>query len=69
MASLKKAVGNADAIIIVTNHPEFNSIEKIIFDLHKKNADCIILDCWGILDKKLLCKYGFEYLKLGSKNK
>ena len=37
--------------------------------LRKKNADCIILDCWGILNKKRLCKYGFDYLKLGSKKK
>jgi UDP-N-acetyl-D-mannosaminuronate dehydrogenase len=68
-ASLKQATGNADAIIIATNHPEFKGIEKTIFNLRKKNTDCIILDCWGILDKKLLCKYGFDYIKLGSKKK
>ena len=68
-ATLKQAVGNADAIIIATNHPEFIGIEKKIFDLRKKNADCIVLDCWGILDKKRLQKYGFDYIKLGSKKK
>jgi UDP-N-acetyl-D-mannosaminuronic acid dehydrogenase len=68
-ASLKKAVEKADAIIIATNHPEFSGIENKIFDLRKKNAECIVLDCWGIMDERLLKKYGFEYVKLGSRKK
>jgi UDP-N-acetyl-D-mannosaminuronic acid dehydrogenase len=68
-ASLKRAVEEADAIIIATNHPEFDGIEKKIFELRKKNADCIVLDCWGIMDAQALQKYGFDYIKLGSRKK
>jgi UDP-N-acetyl-D-mannosaminuronic acid dehydrogenase len=68
-ASLKKAVYEADAIIIATNHPEFTGIEKKIFDLRGKKGDCIVLDCWSMLDTQTMDKYGFDYIKFGSRKK
>ena len=64
--SLQRAVKDADVIILATNHPEFKGIENKILSLRKKKTDCIIVDCWGMLDKNTLKKNGFDYIKLGS---
>lgn len=68
-ASMQKAVQDADIIILATNHREFKGIEKKLYSLRKNNGNCIIYDCWDMLDKNALQKYGFEYLKLGSRKK
>jgi UDP-N-acetyl-D-mannosaminuronic acid dehydrogenase len=68
-ASFDQAVKDADAIILATNHPEFKGIEKKIYNLRKKRTDYIILDCWSMLDKDVLEKCGFDYIKLGSRKK
>jgi UDP-N-acetyl-D-mannosaminuronic acid dehydrogenase len=65
--TLQKAVKNADIIVVATNHPEFADILPRISKLRNKKDDCIIFDCWDMLDRKTAEKYGFTYMKLGLK--
>ncbi|MGA2368134.1 MAG: nucleotide sugar dehydrogenase [Dehalococcoidia bacterium] len=65
--SFQKAVKDADVIVLATNHPEFADILPRIHKLRKKGDACVIFDCWDMLDKRTAKKYGFDYMKLGSK--
>ena len=36
-----------------------------ICELRNRDANRIVVDCWGILDESLAQKLGFDYIKLG----
>jgi len=66
---LKSAASNADAIILATNHPEFKGICNTLFRLSKHNPDCILVDCWAMINPYKAKKCGFDYLRFGSGKK
>ncbi|MDD5311766.1 MAG: nucleotide sugar dehydrogenase [Dehalococcoidia bacterium] len=64
--SLANAVKDADAIVLATNHPEFEGILDTIHNLRHSSAGCVIFDCWGMLEKATAQRLGFDYIKFGS---
>lgn len=64
--TLDDAVNNADVIILATNHPDFQGICKTLKSLNKHKADCIMVDCWGIVDRNEAKQSGFDYIRFGS---
>jgi len=67
--TLEEAVSNADAIILATNHPEFEGICETIYRLGKHNPGCVLVDCWGIINPDEAKKYGFDYIRFSSGKK
>ena len=63
--SFQKAVKDADVIILATNHPEFADILPRIYKVRNKKGDCIIFDCWNMLDKKTAEKYWLRLYEAG----
>ncbi|MBO3798463.1 MAG: nucleotide sugar dehydrogenase [Thermoproteota archaeon] len=61
--SLENAVGNADAIVIVTDHPEFKTIDLDM--LSKKMRNRIIIDGRRVIDPYRACESGFKYYGIG----
>ena len=64
--SLEDTVRDADAIVLATNHPEFEGICKAIYHLGKYSLDCIFFDCWGMMNSNEAKRYGFDYVRFGS---
>ena len=64
--TLEDAVSNADAIILATNHPEFDGLCQAIQHLDKPNQGCILIDCWGVIDSDEAKNCGFDYIRFGS---
>ena len=64
--TLESAVSNADAIILATNHPEFEGICQTIYRLSKHNFGCVLVDCWGMINSDEAKKCGFDYIRFGS---
>jgi len=64
--TLDNAVKNADVIILATNHPEFEGICETLRRLGSHSPDCLLVDCWGVINSKEAEKYGFDYLRFGS---
>jgi len=64
--TLEDAINNADAIILATNHPEFERSCKTIYQLGGYKPDCILIDCWGMIDDKEAKQLGFDYIRFGS---
>jgi len=67
--TLENAINKADAIVLATNHPEFEGICKAINHLGKYNPGCILIDCWSIINPEEAKKCGFDYLRFGSGKK
>jgi len=65
-STIEDAISNADAIVLAVNHPEFKEIHHKIqkFNLVKRN--CVLFDCWGMLNKEECKKSGFVYMRFGS---
>jgi UDP-N-acetyl-D-mannosaminuronic acid dehydrogenase len=63
--TLDNAIDNADVIILATNHPEFEGICETIHLLDTYSQDCILVDCWGIINSEEAKQYGFDYLRFG----
>ena len=66
---IEKAIENADAIIVATNHPEFKDAHKLIANLKKHKPDCVLVDCWGMFDSAEAKQLGFGYIRFGSGRK
>jgi UDP-N-acetyl-D-mannosaminuronic acid dehydrogenase len=64
--TLESAITNADAIILATNHPEFEGICQTVRSLGKHNADCVLVDCWGMIKSDEAKECGFDYMRFGS---
>jgi len=64
--TLESAVSNADAIILATNHPEFEEVCQTIYRLGKHKPDCVLADCWGMINSDEAKKCGFDYIRFGS---
>jgi UDP-N-acetyl-D-mannosaminuronic acid dehydrogenase len=64
--TLENAVNQADAIILATNHPEFEGICQTIHRLGNYKPDCIFVDCWGAINSDEAGQYGFDYIRFGS---
>ena len=64
--TLESAISNADAIVLATNHPEFEGVCQTIHRSSKCNPDCILVDCWGMMDRDEVKKCGFDYIRFGS---
>ncbi len=64
--SLEEAVKDADAIIIATNHSDFRDVHKKIATIGSHKKDCILVDCWGIVDREEAKASGFDYIRFGS---
>ena len=63
---LQHAVKDADAIVLATNHDNFKDVHKKIAGLNSHKNNCILVDCWGFLDKKEAKDLGFDYIRFGS---
>ncbi len=63
---LEDVVENSDAIVLATNHDNFKDVYKAIAKLKKHKENCILVDCWGFLDKTEAKSFGFDYLRFGS---
>ncbi|MEM2598740.1 MAG: nucleotide sugar dehydrogenase [Thermoproteota archaeon] len=61
--SLENAVGNADAIVIVTDHPEFKTIDLDMLSKTMRNR--IIIDGRRVIDPYRACESGFKYYGIG----
>ncbi|MBI2583429.1 MAG: nucleotide sugar dehydrogenase [Candidatus Aenigmarchaeota archaeon] len=61
--SLEESVMDADAIILAVNHNEFKGIEN---SLQGYKQNCILFDCWGMIDPLVAEKRGFKYMRFGS---
>ena len=66
---LGKAVENADAIIVATNHAEFEQIHRTIAKMKKHKQGCVFVDCWGMFDRNEIISHEFDYLRFGSGKK
>ncbi len=64
--TLEDAVSKTDAIILATNHPEFEGICQRIYRLGKHNPDCVLVDCWGMVNSSEAKQCGFDYIRFGS---
>jgi UDP-N-acetyl-D-mannosaminuronic acid dehydrogenase len=64
--TLESVVSGADAIILATNHPEFEGICQKIYRLGKHNPDCVLVDCWGMINSSEAKQCGFDYIRFGS---
>ena len=64
--TLESAVSNADAIILATNHPEFEGVCQTMHRLSKHKPDCVLVDCWGMINSDEAKEYGFDYIRFGN---
>lgn len=64
--ALEDAISNADAVILATNHPEFRGICKDLHSLGTHKPDCVLVDCWGMVNSYEAKQYGFDYIRFGS---
>lgn len=61
---LDTACGDAEVVILAVNHSEFRRLDlRNIARLAKK--DCLLVDCWGLVNPSEAEKYGIQYLGLG----
>jgi len=63
---LEDAVRDADAIILAVNHPKFDGVHKVIHKIGKHKPGCILVDCWGFINKDEARNLGFDYIRFGS---
>lgn len=64
--SFEDAVADADAIVLATNHSEFEGVCQRLKKLKKHKPDCILFDCWGMISAEEAGKCGLDYLRFGS---
>jgi len=63
---LEDIVKDVDVIILAMNHPEFRDVHKVISKFGKHKPNCILIDCWGFLNKDETKNLGFDYIRFGS---
>ena len=51
ISNLKDGFKSVDAVVVMTNHPDFESI-RIRSMLGLANKPCLLLDCWGLYSKE-----------------
>jgi len=62
--SLEDALSEADAIVLATNHQVYGELDpKEVSKLVK--PDCVVADCWAMLDAESWSLAGFEIFALG----
>ncbi|MBI3666936.1 MAG: GDP-mannose dehydrogenase, partial [Acidobacteria bacterium] len=62
--SALEAVGNADALVIMTPWKQFRNAP--LAEVKKAMRGDLLLDPYGLLDRESCCGLGFEYHRLGS---
>jgi len=61
--SIKEAVKDADAVVIVTDHPEFMNLDLSL--LSKLVRHRVLIDCRRLIDTETARKLGFKYYGIG----
>jgi len=61
--SVEEAARDADTIAIVTDHPEFTSVD--LSQLSKLVRHRVLIDCRRLIDAKAARKHGFKYYGIG----
>ena len=59
------ALGNAAALMILTPWPEYSTIDSA--DIAAHLAGRVVIDPYGVLDRKTIVAAGLEYHSLGVK--
>ncbi|TMK39932.1 MAG: nucleotide sugar dehydrogenase [Actinobacteria bacterium] len=59
-ASLEEAVGNADVVIVATNHPEFCGSEALAEIVDVASPDCLLVDPWNSWGSAQVFAYAAE---------
>ncbi|NUT35061.1 MAG: nucleotide sugar dehydrogenase [Hamadaea sp.] len=61
--SIEKAFSDTDAVLIITDHPEYRTLQ--IEDLVTYGRPAVVYDSWRILDERALTSAGIHYAGLG----
>jgi UDP-N-acetyl-D-mannosaminuronic acid dehydrogenase len=61
--SLDKALGDADAVLVMNDHPDYRAVE--LSTLLGESRPKVVYDSWRILDEHALRAAGIRYASIG----
>jgi UDP-N-acetyl-D-mannosaminuronic acid dehydrogenase len=65
-ASFAEAIGDADVVVVATDHPEFRNPKALAAIARQAKADCLVVDPWNCWGASQVFAYASELAVLGA---